>query len=199
MRNILLLLLIAAACTQEPRADTAVATDTVKPVVDSIFPIEEEVRRFKAQLNGATTSELRGGASSRDSLVHRFVRAVESSDTLALRAILIDPVEFIDLYYPTSKLSQPPYEQPPRIMWFLGQQQSETGISRLLQRYGGRSMGYDGHACNATPIVEGENRIWDGCVVTWQPPNEARRTSRLFGTILERGGSFKFVTYANDF
>src|SRR3712207_5485129 len=56
-------------------------------VVDSILPIEEELRRFRTDIPEAPT-EFTGGATSRTALVEKFVRAVEQRDTSALAAMV---------------------------------------------------------------------------------------------------------------
>src|SRR3712207_7674926 len=45
--------------------------------------------------------------------ISRFVRAVETSDTTALRDLALSRAEFAYLYYPESPLSRRPYEEPP--------------------------------------------------------------------------------------
>jgi hypothetical protein len=172
------------------RADTV----TVRTVVDSILPVAEEVRRFKLQRGGIAAAELNGGAASRDELVKMFITAVEKRDSVTLAAIAMNAAEFIDLYYPTSQFARPPYKQSPELRWFLLSENSDKGVNRLLQRFSRANSRFQGYTCNDQPVIEGKNRIWDRCTVTW---SHEPRTIRLFSTIIERGGRFKIVSYAN--
>jgi hypothetical protein len=166
-------------------------------VVDSIVPIAEALRRFRADL-GPAPGRL-DGAPSRDALVRRFVRAVETSDTNALRAMTLSRAEFAYLYYPESPLSRPPYEEPPALLWFRVSEGSSTGIVRVLRRYGGRSLGYRSYACEPTPKREGANTLWERCRVRHVRAPGDTVEERLFGSVVARGGRFEFVSYANDF
>lgn len=171
---------------------------TSQTVVDSIFPVEEEIRRFKAVRNGATATRLTHASESRDALVKRFIAAIEASDSADLRAMTISAAEFIDLYYPSSIYAKPPYKQSPELFWFLLRQNSEKGIKRLLERYSGTSLNFRSYSCNEQPLIQAENRFWSECVVRWSPTRDAPNPMRIFGVIMEREGGFKFVSFAND-
>jgi hypothetical protein len=75
---------------------------------------------------------------------------------------------------------------------------SSRGISRLLQRDGGRTLAAGPVHC-ATERQEGENRLWDSCTVEAIDSTGALRDRRLFGGILAHRGTFKFLTYANEY
>jgi hypothetical protein len=184
-----------AACEGRPRSAGA---DTAAPAAAAAPSIAESLERFRAGLPAVTA--LAGGAPSRDSLVRRFARAVERRDTVALREMALSRAEFAYLYYPSTRYVRRPYELDPETLWFLSLQNSEKGIGRLLERRGGRPLGLVAHACADAPTVEGENRLHDRCVVDHRPPGaDSVERRRLFGTIIERAGAFKFVSYANDY
>lgn len=164
--------------------------------VDSALPPEEALRRFRAGLPAAT--RLEGGAPTRDSLVGLFVRAVESRDAALVNRLIVSRAEFAHLYYPTSPLREPPYELDPQMMWYQLRVQSEKGISRLFERLGARPLGAVGHRCPAPPRAEGENRVWEGCVLLRRTAAGDTVGERLFGSIVARAGRFKFVGYGND-
>jgi len=201
MNTIQILALIAAlgavGCNQPGDAAPAVSADTAssQAVIDSIRPIEEEVRRFKASIGYATAEQLEG-AASRDDLVQRLITAIERRDSVEVRQLMITPAEFIDLYFPSSAYTRPPYRQSPSFVWFQIAQNSEKGIGRALQRFGGQPTDYTGYECASEPVTQGENRLWEQCVVRWNP-GQVAGTLRLFGTIIERNGRYKFVSYAN--
>lgn len=166
-------------------------------VVDSIRPIEEELTRFRATVPEAV-SRLTGGASSRSELVRWFVRAVETRDTTALRAMIISRAEFAYLYYPSTIYTRPPYRQAPGLVWFRMTSQSQRGIGRVLERDGGRPLGQVGYRCDPKPTVQGVNRIWTGCLLRVKQGDETV-SRRLFGSILERDGRFKFLGYQTEY
>ena len=195
MRNVLACIAIVflTACG---RADGAPAEIARVPVhVDSIFPPEEELLRFRAGLRAPRG--LSGGAGSREALVRAFASALTDADTVALRGLVLDRAEFAWLYYPTSPVSREPTYLSPALLWFQVQANGEKGIVRALQRYAGTDFRYVSHACEAQPKTQGENRLWEACTVTFTAGGETW-TRRLFGSVIERGERFKLVSYAND-
>jgi hypothetical protein len=196
------LVAMVAGCGTDRRSSALSAKDSMPSVtlaarsgyVDSAIPIEEALRRFRAQL--PRPAGLKGGYPSREKLVRAFARAVETRDTAALRRMVMDRGEFAWLYYPSSPLSRPPYELSAGLMWFQMQGESERGASRLLSERAGHALGYIGHNC-APPRVEGKNRIHSSCELRRVTAARDTLAERLFGLILERDGRYKFVGYAN--
>ena len=187
-------LLVLLACGGEaPRGDTE---RQPAGVVDSVIPIPEALDRFRADLEEPTGLH---GPTSRDSLVRVMIEALRRSDTLAFERMAVNRAEWAWLYYPTTPISKPPYELPPALAWFQLQEGNRKGVLRALREFGGRTLRYDGYECPAVPTTEGENRIWTGCTVTLGRDGEAPVTFRLFASIVERGGHFAFLSYANDF
>ena len=207
LRLLALFALLLAACDQ-PSSRPATSHPANQPsshpatqpsrIVDSIFPIEEEIRRFQAGLPPVTA--LSGGAPSRDELVHRFVTALEDADRSAFAPLMLDQSEFGYLYFPESRFTRKPYRTKPGLVWFQIQNASSKGIGRALTRLGGRPMGFRDYRCAAEPVVEGKNTLWEACTVSFRAAGtDSVRTMRLFGPILERDGVFKFMGYGNDF
>ena len=192
------LALLASGCSREARARSA---DTTSPVVasagvvDSIFPPEEALRRFREGVPAVSAFE--NAAPSRDSLVRRFVNALERRDTTSLRTIVMTRAEFAHLYFPTSPHARPPAQQPPALVWFLHTQNSVKGVSRALDRFGGKALGFRGYTCASAPRVEGGNTIWDDCLLHIGAGRDTA-SIRLFGGVVERDGRFKLLSYAND-
>ena len=82
-------------------------------------------------------------------------------------------------------------------MWFMLDGNSRKGIVRAFDERGGRPLRYVGYACEGAPSRQGANTVWGPCVVRrLQSPGDTV-SERLFGPIVERGGRFKFVSYAN--
>jgi hypothetical protein len=167
-------------------------------MVDSILPMEEQLRRFRAGL-AETPRTLGGNVHSKDQLVHAFVHALESADTAALVRLTLTRAEFAYLVFPESPLSAPPYAQAPDLVWMQQSYASGTGLQRLLHRLGGSPLGFRSLSCDEFPVTEGSNRIWKNCTVRFSPPGASTQTLRLFNGILEREGRFKILSYDNAF
>jgi hypothetical protein len=168
-------------------------------VVDSILPLEEELRRFRAALPGDSATALAGGSPSREALVRRFVRALAANDTADLQRMAVRGREFADLYYPESPYTRPPYRQSPALAWSLIQNPSTSGLTRLVRRLGGKSITYVGHRCDPKVVHEGRNVRYAGCLIRIVGEQGDTVTKRYFGSILERDGQFKFLSYTNQF
>jgi hypothetical protein len=194
-----------AAAVDSTRADSVagVAQDSINRtqpgyIVDSILPMEEQLRRFRVGLREAP-HELVGGESSGDALVQSFVRSLESADTAALVRLTISRAEFAYLVFPDSPFSKEPYAQAPDLVWMRHSTASATGIGRLLDRFGGRSIGYRSWHCDRNPAIEGKNRLIGGCRLTFSPGGGDARELSLFAAIIEREGRYKVFSYDNAF
>ena len=185
----------ALACSSGEAREAGSPPVTTTGVVDSILPLDEALRRFRTDL--VQTTALEGGATARDELVRRFVRAVETRDTTALRQMVLSRAEFAWLYYPTSTFSREPYYQMPQLNWFLNAASSEKGITRVVERHGGRTLGFTGYQCPDSGRTDGGLFFWDRCVVSFEQEGVPRHM-RLFGSIIERDGQYKFYSYEND-
>lgn len=217
-RPFFFLLLMCAACGSDaiPRSRNA-ATDSATAdsltrarqdsvnrtlpgyIVDSILPVGEELRRFRAAIGGPQTSMLEGGEKSRDALAAKFIRSLASNDTAALRSMVLTAREFGDLVYPESQYTHPPYQQPVGLVWSSIQNSGNSGFKRLLRRLGGMALQYEGLRCQAPAERMGDNVIWPRCILRAAEPGERIRDRRLFGSIIARHGRYKFVSYANEF
>jgi len=187
---ILLLLLALLACREGSAGSDG------QHVVDSVIPIPVALERFRQDLREPAGLH---GPENRDALVSQVVDALRNSDTLAFERLAVNRAEWAWLYYPTNQLAEPPYELPPALAWFQLQETNRTGVFRALREFGGRPLRFDGYECAAEPTVEGENRIWTRCTVMLTFDGEAPISIRLFSAILERGGHFAILSYANDF
>jgi len=167
-------------------------------VIDSILPVEEQLRRFRTGVPD-TVRGFEGGAACRDELVRSFGRALAASDTAGLVRLTISRAEYAWLIYPESALSRPPYRQSPDLAWMRHAAASATGLQRLLDRLGGSRLEPLVSTCAETPVTEGDNRIWRDCAVRFELPPTGQQTLRLFSSIIERQGRFKILSYANGF
>ncbi len=197
----LALSIAVVACSDgQPPSTARPASEAVAPVpgmkVDSILPPAEALERFLA--NEPVTDSLSWGARQRDKLVSDFLEAIAARDTAALASMLVTRAEYGFLYYPTSIYSRKPYELAPDIAWMLNAENNAKGATRLLQRLGGRPLTLIGVACNKE-TTEGANRFLTECVTVFRSGVGAVERRKLFGSIIERGGRLKFLSYAGDF
>jgi hypothetical protein len=127
------------------------------------------------------------------------MKALAAGDSYELRTMALSPREFADLVYPESPYTHPPYRQSAALVWNQIQNPSESGLTRLIRRLGQQPLRYLDHRCDANPDRQGHNLIWTNCVVRLSGPNGDTTTHRLFGSIIQRGGRFKIVSYRNEF
>lgn len=166
--------------------------------IDSILPMPEYLRRFREGLT--EPAEFQGGAASREALARRFLSAVSARDTGAFSALMISRAEFAWLVFPHHLYAAPPYQLDPEIFWMQLTAGSAKGLTRTLERLGGRALAFRALECrrDTLQIRGGAVRVWSGCGVRYREGNSLQ-TRRLFGSIVERGGRFKLLSYANDF
>jgi hypothetical protein len=107
--------------------------------------------------------------------------------------------EFADLYYPESPYARPPYHQAPALAWNLIQNPSSAGLTKLLHRFGGKRMIYVSSTCDPKIAHDGATTRYAGCLVRVIDEAGDSTTKRLFGSIVARGGQYKFLSYTNNF
>ena len=168
-------------------------------MIDSILPVEETIRRFRVAVGGEPVTELAGASPSREALVRRFMKALAAGDSADLRAMVLSAREFADLVYPESPYTHPPYRQSPALVWNQIQNPSASGFTRLVRRLGNQPLRYVDHKCDADPDRQGRNLIWTNCFVRLRSPSEPATSHRLFGSLIQRDGKFKIVSYRNEF
>lgn len=166
-------------------------------VVDSILPIAEQLRRFRADVADHPDT-LRHASPSIDALAKRLAKAIASRDTAALVAMTIDRAEFAWLYYPGSKLSKPPYEAPPQLLWGQLLASSDEGARKLLDRLGGKKLTIDAVTCPTPSDTTEVSVVYSECHVRARVAGAKAADNRLFGSIVEHQGRFKFLGYANS-
>ncbi|MFN8571149.1 MAG: hypothetical protein U0132_03770 [Gemmatimonadaceae bacterium] len=166
-------------------------------VVDSIRPLAEEIRRFR-ELAGTPTSAFEGGTRSQRELIQAFAIALEQSDSSALNRLTISMREFAYLVYPSSPYVKAPYRQPPGLLWRTIAGPSVVGRARLLHRMGGHPLSLSGLSCDTAAERQGDNVLHPNCRVDIKQPDGAIVRRRLFGSIIERHGRFKFISLQND-
>lgn len=199
---LLLVVLLASCSTADATTDDGslqlMLSDDTGPlgVVDSILPTPELLERFRAGI--ARTDTLSHASESIDALVRRFATAVAATDTTDLQAMAMSAAEFAWLYYPDSEFMQPPYELAAELSYMLMDQNSRKGLTRVLRRAGGTEVRYLSHHCPDEPKQRARDRLWEGCTIRLRGADGTEATMRLFGSIWERDGRYKLVSYANE-
>lgn len=195
-------LMLLATCAPSPAPDTARNANGAVPgvattaqhrppvVIDSVRPIADHLARFRGADPAPAVLD---GTQSRERLVRSAVSALARRDTVAIRSLMIDRAEFAYLFYPFTRLAQPPYEMPPDLLWMQLTMRSEKGLRKAIGTLPASRLRYAGHQCERTER-EGENVLHQLCAVRLADG----ATVVLFGSILERGGRFKLVSWANS-
>jgi hypothetical protein len=168
-------------------------------VIDSILPVEEMLRRFKARVGGATVATLQHASPSRDALVTRFMTAVAAADSSALRDMALNAREFVDLVYPEGPNTKPPYKEDPALVWRTIQNPSQSGFIRLIRRQGEIPTKLVDYRCTGATEKQGKNTLISGCVLRLIDRKGETTSHRYFGSIIERDGTYKIVSYHNEF
>jgi len=203
-----LLLVLAAACSRADAGRTGTLAvhpaDTAHPwrkpgdKIDSILPMPEYLRRFREGL--AEPARLTGGATSRNELGRRFLAAVSGRDSARFADLVVSRAEFAWLLFPYHLYHDPPYELDPEIFWMQLTAGSAKGLQRTLERYGGTRLALVSVDCerDSRQFGPGPVRAWSSCTVRYRA-GDTTETRKLFGSIVERDGRMKLLSFANDF
>ena len=207
--RLLLLTMLAVACGgRAPEADAGsaavAAADTARPwrkpgdKIDSILPMPEYLRRFRQGLT--EPHRLTGGATNRNGLAREFLAAVTARDTAAFAQLAVTRAEFAWLVFPHHLYHNPPYELDPEIFWIQLTAGSAKGLHRTLERYGGARLELISLGCerDTLQIASGPVTMWSGCMMRYRT-SDSVEARRLFGSVVERDGRMKLLSFANDF
>jgi len=151
------------------------------------------MRRFRVGLDSPAHLD---GPARRDELVQRFFAALRNRDRSALERLALNRAEFAYLVFPRSRWINPPYNQPPDIEWLLLSAKSDAGLTRLIRR--AESFELLSYDCGKPGEVDGPVTYWPGCLVRLRDAGRWREV-KLFGSIMELGGRFKFRDFNNAF
>ena len=167
-------------------------------VIDSAIPIPEAIRRFQATVPRAPTA-FAGGASSPDDLFRRYMRALGSRDTAALRRLALSRAEFAYLYDPESKYTKEPNQLQPEFLWHFINENGEAGVGRALARYGAPGWTYLRHSCGRdSEAPRGAIVTLGPCTLSLRSPDGVEVRAPLVNEVVSRGGRFKLTGFANE-
>jgi hypothetical protein len=189
------LLIVATVSCDQARGRVPDSTHLAADTMTSTM--RQALDRFRTTVQGPPPQVASGGAASRDELIRKFTSAVERADTAALIGMTMNRAEFAYLYYPYSVYTHPPYELDAEFVWLLTKSNTEKGLTRIMERFAGKMLHMTAQRCTDEPKQEGPNHYWENCTITTHIDGVSK-TMRWFGSIWERDGHFKFVSYAND-
>ena len=164
-------------------------------VVDSVFSPEENLRRFQATVPGPPPAAFRDGARSTDELLRRYWALLETSDTLAMRPLIVSRAEYAYLYLPESGEGET--GMPPHIGWELLLTQTGRGLTRALAAAQRRPGNVAGTLCSDAPRPRGRSTLYGPCGVILVRGG-ARDTVWLAKTLIERDGVHKLMGLQNE-
>jgi hypothetical protein len=165
-------------------------------VVDSILPIAEQLRRFRASV-GNPPSAFVGGTSSIAELATTIATALQSHDTSTVRALVLTKPEFAWFYYEHSPMAREPYEVPPGLLWDQIIASSDEGARRLFQLFGGQRVRFREPRCATVDSSDVSTHVFSDCTVSPVVDGKRGPPQALFGTIVSHSGRFKLLSYAN--
>lgn len=162
--------------------------------VDSAMSTAEALQRFRSGM--APVTGLEGGFGSVEALIGRYLEALAAGDLRAAAKLIITPAEFAYLYYPNSREAAPPYELDPGLVWLRLTSESEKGLRQAANFLMGRRPHLVEYGCERQERFH-EVTTFSRCTVTLTDGTDTLKV-RLFGSILEHRGQFKFLTLANS-
>jgi hypothetical protein len=163
-------------------------------VVDSIFPMDEMIRRFQAE-SGPAVTVLSGGEASMDALLRRYWALLVAGDTVSMTPIVASQREFAYLYFPESR--EVTDGVPPAISWLMLASNSGRGLTRALRDASQGDPTLRGTLCQPLELTAGRARIIGPCGVL-RTRNGQPDTLWFVKHVIARDGIFKLMSFANE-
>jgi hypothetical protein len=161
-------------------------------VVDSIFPPDEALRRFRAETPGEPVDRLAGGEASSDALMRKYWAALVAKDSAAIARLVMTRGEWAYLYLPHSIEFRSGMQ--PSAAWYLVEMASARGALRA-GKVSERNARVSGTFCQSEASA-GPAVIWSGCGVILTT-GAARDSVVIASHVMEHGRTFKLVSLAN--
>lgn len=135
---------------------------------------------------------------SSETLAIAVLDAVERRDAERLRALAVNEQEFRDHVWPDLPAARPERNLPFSYVWGDLRQKSELSLDRTLARHGGRryslvSTRFDGDTTRYPSYV-----VYRETVLRVRDESGAMSELRLFGSSLEKDGTWKVFSYVVD-
>lgn len=164
-------------------------------VVDSIFPPEEALRRFQAEVVGPAPLQLAEGAASTDALLRRYWSLLVRHDTLAMTPLVVSKAEFAYLYYPEG--AEASNGVPPNVAWMLLGHNSGRGLTRALRAASTRDTTVRAAVCTGLTQRVGQGELYGPCGVVL-PSAGGLDTVWVAKTLFRRNGVHKLMGFHNE-
>jgi hypothetical protein len=144
---------------------------------------------------------LRGGAESMDGLLRDFVQALESGNRDALERLRVTEREYRELVVPGNVAEgDPPQilsEEASEYFWQVLDQKSRYYRQSLLEKFGGETFSVRDVTFEKGYQEYAGHRAWKQLVLSVADASGEERQIRT-GSIIERDGRFKFVSFVRD-
>ena len=85
------------------------------------------------------------------------------------------------------------------MIWRTIENPSQSGFIRLIRRSGQIPTKLFDYSCTGKTETQGKNRFISGCILRVIDKKGETTSHRYFGSIIERGGKYKIVSYRNEF
>jgi len=148
---------------------------------------------------GRASGELTGGASSPRRLVEQVLDAVADRDTAALLAMLVDADEYDRIVYPELGAhyvaARDTRSETRQFLWENQRLDALKGMRSAMRELGGRRLSFV-----TIEFTEGEQRypsyrLMEGGVVSVVDADGTPATLHMLGTMIEKGGRYKLLSY----
>lgn len=142
---------------------------------------------------------LSGGASSKSELVEKVLDRFAHRDTVALGRLLVDKDEFLDIIYPELGIhyasARDTREETKAFLWEHQYLNARKGLFKALREVGGKEMAFVDMR-----FADGEKhfrtyKLHEGTEVDVRTADGQEATLLALGTIIERDGRFKLLSY----
>lgn len=135
---------------------------------------------------------------SPEALAQAVLRGYESRDSAALRALALTEDEFREHVWPALPAARPERNLPFSYIWGDLQQKSESSLAGLMSRHGGRPLALVRVEFTGDTSSYGDVRVHRDTVLVVRDRGGAEQSLRLYGSTVERAGTFKVFSYVVD-
>ncbi len=144
-------------------------------------------------LLGCRQARWQDSEPSKERLIKRALSAIEDRDALALKKIMITEQDFRNYIWPElpAKKNNAPYDY----IWSQMAMKSGLGIENIMNTLGGIKMTFRDCAFEDSMESYSGFTIYSGAIVRVEGQQDLERKLRVFGSIVERAGEFKILSY----
>lgn len=146
----------------------------------------------------ACGTPLKNARESPDALARAVLEAIAHHDNEALRSLTLDEQEFREQVWPELPASRPERNLPFGYVWTDLRTKSEASLASTLAEHRGRS-----YKLEKVTFTGGQTQyhtfvVRRDATLEVRDRDGARQELRLFGSVIEKDGSFKVFSYVVD-